>query len=350
MKKTSLLFCGNLILVIIFFSFNRTYAQNTKDATNYLMTIEKENNAITSDLWEYTTSVAHNKSAKKVEARRKDLLNTFTKAINKISSMDAFEGDNILRDSLVSFLQLCFDVLNQDYAKIVDLEEIAENSYDEMEAYMTAQEKANDKLDAANEKVSEIYIKFADKYKIRLTEKKDKITVNLIKAGEVLKYYNVIYLIFFKSFKQEAYLLDALEKNDLNSIEQNRVNLMQISSEDSKKLDTIKSFKGDNSIRSACVQLLKFYNIEASKKIQIFTDCELKKKNFEKVKSTVENKDETSTTKAEIDQYNNAAITYKKAINEYNKTNKELNELRNKYLSDWNYSVKNFMDKYVPKK
>ena len=350
MKNKLLVFYIFLFILIFNFSFNKTHAQNSKDATTYLLTIEKENSAITNDLWEYTSSVAHNKSAKKVESRRKDLLNTLTKAINKISSMEAFEGDNVLRDSLVSFLQLCYNVLNQDYGKIVDMEEIAEQSYDEMEAYMLAQEKANDKLDKANDQVSDIYINFANKYNIRLTEKKDKITVNLINAGQVLKYYNRIYLVFFKSFKQEAYLLNALEKNDLNSIEQNRNKLAQISSDDLKRLDSIKSFKGDNSIKSSCVQLLKFYNLEASKKIQILTNCELRKEDFEKIKSIVENKDETSRTQADIDQYNKTGIEYKKAIDDYNNTNKELNDLRNKYLSDWNYSVKLFMEKYIPKK
>ncbi len=350
MKKYLLVFQYALLFIFLVLAIEELKAQNTEDAATYLSLIEKENNAITKDLWDYTTSVAHSKNAKKIETRRKDLINTLSTAIVKISKMEAFEGDNILRDSLVSFLQLCFNVLNQDYAKIVDMEEIAEQSYDEMEAYMMAQEQANDKLDAANDMVADIYKKFAETHKIHLAEKKDKITLNLLNAGKVFKYYNVIYLIFFKSFKQEAYLLDALDKNDLNSVEQNRSKLIQTSSEDLKKLDTVKSYRGDLSIKSVCVQLLKFYNNEASKKISVLTDFELKKENFEKIKSTVEGKDETSRTQSDVDQYNKAAIDFKKAIDEHNKTNKELNDSRNKYLNDWNYTVNNFMDKFIPKK
>ena len=350
MKKNILVFQILSLFIIISLSVGKIKAQNKDNATSYLLVIEKENVAITNDLWDYTASVAHGKNAKKVESRRKDLINTLSKAINKIGSMDAFEGDNVLRDSLVSFLNLCSNVLNQDYAKIVDMEEIAEQSYDEMEAYMMAQEKANDKLDAANDMVTDIYKKFADNHKIHLTEKKDKVTVNLLNASKVFKYYNVVYLIFFKNFKQEAYLLDALEKTDLNSVEQNRSKLIQTSSEDLKKLDTIKSYKGDPSLKSACTQLLKFYNTEASKKILVLTDSELKKENFEKIKTVVENKDESSRTQSDIDEYNKAATIFKKAIDDNNRTNKELNDLRNKYLSDWNYTVNAFMDKYVPKK
>jgi hypothetical protein len=350
MKHKSLVFKYSLALIFVFLAAGRTTAQNSRDATSYLLTIEKENNAITKDLWDYTTSVAHGKNAKKIEARRKDLLNTLSKATTRISIMDGPEGDNILRDSLVSFLRLCFNVLNHDYAKIVDMEDIAEQSYDEMEAYMMAQEQASDKLDAANDMVTEIYEKFAFNHKIHLTEKKDKITLNLLNAGKVFKYYNVIYLIFFKSYKQEAYLLDALDKKDLNSFEQNRSKLIQITTEDLKKLDTIKNFKGDLTIKSSCFQLLKFYNTEASKKIMILSDFELKKENFEKIKSAIENKNETARTQSDIDQYNKAVTNFQKNIDEFNKTNKELNDSRNKYLSDWNYSVNNFMDKYVPKK
>jgi hypothetical protein len=350
MKKNIPVIRSMMIFIFIFSCFGKIMAQDKNDATAYLMVIEKENNAITKDLWDYTASVAHGKNAKKIESRRKDLINTLTKAIDKIGSMEAFQGDNILRDSLVSFLNLCYNVLIQDYAKIVDLEEIAEQSYDEMEAYMMAQEKANNKLDAANDMVTEIYKRFADDHKIHLLEKKDKITVNLLNAGNVFKYYNNIYLIFFKNFKQEGYVLDALEKNDLNSVEQNRSKLIQTSSEDLKKLDTTKSYKGDPSLKSACTQLLKFYNNEASKKILVLTDFELKKENFEKIKTAVENKDETSRTKSDIDEYNKAATSLKKAIDDNNRTNKELNNLRSKYLSDWNYSVNAFMDKYIAKK
>ena len=51
------------------------------------------------------------------------------------------------RDSVVRYLELSYAVLNNDYAKIMDMEEISEQSYDAMEAYMLAQQIANDKME-----------------------------------------------------------------------------------------------------------------------------------------------------------------------------------------------------------
>ena len=71
-------------------------------------------------------------------------------AKNNIAKMPDFEGDKSLRDSTVSYLSLCYNVLNEDYSKILDLEEIAEQSFDLMEAYLLAQQKAGEKLDEAS--------------------------------------------------------------------------------------------------------------------------------------------------------------------------------------------------------
>ena len=62
-----------------------------------------------------------------------------------ISGLPAFNGDKEYRDTAVSFMKLYYNVLNEDYAKIINLEEISEQSYDDMEAYMMAQEKVERK-------------------------------------------------------------------------------------------------------------------------------------------------------------------------------------------------------------
>ena len=38
--------------------------------------------------------------------------------------------------------------------------------------------------------------------------------ITIRKASESLSYYNQVYLIFFKCYKQEAYVLDAMQRND----------------------------------------------------------------------------------------------------------------------------------------
>jgi len=145
-----------------------TNAQSFSDAVSYMNYIGNEYQKITNDVMSYTSAVAHGKSARKQEKKRKELLQTALNTKNKIEKMPDFQGDHSLRDTAVSFLKLNYNVLNNDYAKIVDLEEIAEQSYDLMEAYLMALEIANEKLDNAFQIVIYQRNKFAEKNNINI--------------------------------------------------------------------------------------------------------------------------------------------------------------------------------------
>src|SRR5688572_29595752 len=102
-------------LCISLFITNSTKAQ--KSAVEYMVSINKELSVLMADTWDYTSAVAHGKTARKIDNKRKELIKTSLQAKNKISRMDAFEGDSGLRDSVVSFLNINYIVLNQDYEK-----------------------------------------------------------------------------------------------------------------------------------------------------------------------------------------------------------------------------------------
>lgn len=336
-----------LLTVIVFITFNTfSFAQG---AGNYMDKMSKEFNDISADMWDYTSAVAHGKSARKVESRRKDVLKSNKDAQVKIKNMGAFDGDMILKDSALSFLKLSYNVINFDYAKIVDMEEISEQSYDAMEAYLLAQEKANEKLNASSDMLSAQSKGFAARHNITLIDTEGKIEKNLNIAGKAFKFYNVAYLIFFKSFKQEAYMIDALNKNDVNALKQNADALAKSAVEGLQKLDTLKAFKGDNTLKIACKDMLTFYKNEATTKIPIMVNFAVKKENFDKIKTVIDAKEPKSRTKQDIDGFNVAVNDFNKASTEYNNVNNELNTNRTKFLSKWNDSVSNFLDKQVPK-
>ena len=321
-----------------------------QSAGDYLGKMSKEFKDITTDMWDYTSAVAHGKSARKVESRRKDVLKSNTDAQNKIKSMGAFENDKTLKDSVLAYLKLSYNVINYDYAKIVDMEEIAEQSYDAMEAYLLAQEKANEKLNASGDMLDKQYDIFAAKHGVTLIDNESKIEKNLKVAGEAFKYYNVTYLIFFKSYKQEAYMIDALNKNDVNALKQNADALAKVSGEDLKKLDTLKPFKGDGTLKVTCKDLLTFYKKEATVKMPVIINFAVKKENFDKIKTSFDAKAPKARTKEDVDGFNAAVNEFNKASAEYNTVNNELNTSRTNLLNKWNDAVARFLDKQVPKK
>lgn len=347
MKLKSILL---LTLCTLCFTVRPALAQDFKDPVAYMSFMGEENKAISKDLWSYISAVAHGKRAKKIEKRRKELITTTQNAKRKISRMPPFQGDTGLRDSVVAFLHLNYIVLKEDYGKIVDMEEISEQSYDNMEAFLMAKELANEKLDRAGEMLEEQNKVFADKHKINLTESKSNLSKKLEKAGDVFKYYNQVYLIFFKSYKQESYLIEAMQKGDLNALEQNKNSLLKFSEEGLLKLESIPRYKNDATLKLACIRMLDFYKMEAGEKIPEAVEFYLKGENMEKLKKAFDSKKQSELTQADVDQYNNAINDYNQTLSRFNNTNEMLNKMREKALDNWNRSVETFLDKQTPKK
>jgi hypothetical protein len=340
MKKTILL----LSLLISTFSIGQT----TKNALDYMNVISAEFKAIQSATWDYTRSAAKNKSARKIEKNRIELIQTISSSITKVKKMPEYKGEGYYRDSILSFLEMNKAVVSEDYEKIMNLEEIAEQSYDYMEAYLLAQKVASDKLHEAGERVDSVEQQFAKENNINLIKGEgDKVSVKLKKAGEVYAYYNPVYLIYFKSYKQEIYLLDALKKGDVSAMEQNRSMLEKTAEEGLKQLAKIKAFNGDESLKKAAIDMLTFYLDEAKNKIQTLIDFQTTIEGFEKAKATMESTKPKDRTQDDIDEYNKLVGEYNSGSAKYNKVNEELNNKRSKCIDNWNKTADNFTSKHV---
>jgi hypothetical protein len=351
MKKTkAIAFRVFSIILLVYLQSFISNAQSISQPGEYMSYISNQCNPIMQDYMSYTSAVAHGKSAKKVDSKRQALMQSVKSAITKVSVMGPFKGDKSLRDSTVRFLKIYNVVLNEDYGKILNLEEIAEQSYDAMEAYLLAQDLASEKLKKANDDLSLTEKAFAKTNNVNIIEGGEtELSVKLKKTGEVNKYHRVVYLIFFKSYKQELYMIDALKKKDINSVEQNKNSLIKFSDEGLAKLATIQPFVGDKSLVEACKQLLIFQNAEAKEKISKLTNFSIIEDNYNKEKKAFDAKKQEQRTQADVDQYNKAVNEYNQAINDYNKLNQELFEKRNTLINNWNKASENFFDKHVPK-
>jgi hypothetical protein len=277
------------------------------------------------------------------------MLQTVTDARKKIASLPPYQGDKSLRDSSARFLLSYYHILNDDYGKIVNLEEVAEQSYDAMEAYLLAQELAGAKIEEAGARLEKVEKDFAASHQITLVETSDELSRKSAQATKVNEYHRVAYLIFFKSYKQEMYLLDAIEKKNINAIEQNRNTLQKYAEESITKLAGVPAYDGDKSLVNACRQAQEFFRNECKDKIALLTNYYLKEENFLKIKQAFEAKRENDRTQADIDQYNKAANELNKAANEFNTVSKQLFEGRKQAIDGWNRASQHFLDKHVPK-
>jgi hypothetical protein len=249
----------------------------------------------------------------------------------------------------VEYFRIANLVLKEDYAKIVDMEAVSEESYDAMEAYMLARERANDKLVQASGMIEREQKAFAGSNNITLIASEDALDKKMAVAGEVYDTYNEIYLIFFKSFKQEIYLNDAIARQDINGIEQNRNALISSSKEGLKKLDAVKPYKNDKSMVEATRKLLNFYIEEGTNDVPKMADYFMKTENFNKVKKAFDEIPEKKRTQANVDEYNKAVNEMNAGVNTYNATNQNLNKKRSALIDGWNGAADKFTDTHVPK-
>lgn len=338
----------NIVLVMLslqFFCFAAT-AQDYEHAGEYMSAISKQRENVSKKFMSYASAAAHGKKAKTVENLRARLLDEVQEARMNIGGMPSFKGDKSYRDSTVVFIKLYFNVLNEDYSKIVNMEEIAEQSYDAMEAYMMAQELVDKKLEEGNQKMMLATEAFAAKNNIILNKDNSELGEKMKKVHEVNEYYNDLYLIFFKAYKQEGYLMAAVEKNNITGIEQNKSSLLKYAREGLEKIKTIKPFEGDNNLLNAARVVMSFYEKEVNEKMNTISEFYLTQERFETIKKEFTKK--SSPSKAEVDAYNKAVKDINASTDAFNNANQSLNKERNEVLNDWNKAVSVFLDEHTP--
>jgi hypothetical protein len=334
-------------LLICAFAFT-SFGQDFENAGQYMDYISKQQQSVSKKFLAYSSAVAHGKRAKKVENLRTKLLDEVQESRMNIGSMGTYKGDKSYRDSAVNFLKFYFTVLNEDYSKIINLEEVAEKSYDDMEAYIMAQELVDKKLEEENAKIKKASADFAKKNNINLIEDKSEIGQMLEKVGDVNEYYRKIYLLFFKANIQETNLLAALEKKNITGIEQSKSALLKYAQEGLTNIEAIKAFDGDNSLTTSFKNMMNFYVKEVNGGMKTISDFFLTKERFDALQKELDKKG-SNRTKEDVDNYNKGVKEINAASEKYNKTNKELFEMRKEALNDWNKAVNDFFDTHIPK-
>lgn len=336
------------ILPIAMFTLLACTAQ-AQQAVTYLGAISKEFTLISKDMMSYTSAASHARGAKKIEKRRLELINQIRQAEVNVRKMRPFNNDTGLRDSVVEYFNISRAVMQEDFARIVDMEEVAEQSYDAMEAYLLAKELAGQKMDKAFEKAGRQYEAFAKKNNITLTGGESEVSQKLAAASKVYSYYNKLYLLFFKSYKDETYLLEAIHNGTVSSKEQTKQALLASATEGLAAVGPIPGFKGDVTLKTACQKILSFYKDEAQTKAAMLIDFELKKENFEKVKEAFEAKNPIDRTQEDVNIYNAAVKDYNAAIGKVNAAMGDLDKTRTQLLNNWNKMADQFLDRHVPK-
>lgn len=335
-----------VLTTLCLFIINKSHAQDYDNAGIYMSAISKQRENISKKFMSYASAAAHGKRAKKVDNLRQKLLNEVQEARMNIAALPSFKGDKGYRDTSVNFMKLYYNILNEDYGKILDMEELAEQSYDEMEIYLNLRKMVDQKLDEGNIKMKAEQQSFANKYNITLIKSTDELSEKTKQVAESNDYYYEVYLVFFKANIQEQNMLTAMEKNNMTGVEQSKNSMLRYAEEGLEKLKPMKPFQGDFSLLGANRNMLNFYKQEAAGMNNV-TDYNLAKDRFEQVKQEFDKK--RNRTKEDTDNYNKAINEINAASQNYNKTINSMNSRRSELLNEWNKAVKVFFDEHTPR-
>ena len=337
-------------LLVLLVSTVITQAQDLDNPGEYMSAMYKTHQEMDQKYMAYTSATAHGKRARKVEKLRLQVLETIEKTKDKIMDLPFYKGDKSLRQSNIDYVDFCYQIFNEDYKKIVNEEEIAEQSFDEMQAHILFREKVDEKLKQANDNVNKASKDFAAKYKVNLIAGgKDDLGEKMEQANKVSKYYKPVYLIFFKCNWQNNAVTKALNLKKINDAEQARMSVIKYANEGLIELEKVVAFEGDGSVKMACRQALQGFKSLAENENAKATDFILKSESFEKLKKAMDAKDASERTKDDVDNFNKAVKEYNAAVNLSNQLGVNANTKQNDILKNWEETVAAFFDTHTPK-
>lgn len=339
-----------LIFFIVLLPARYINAQQFNDAVSYLEFINTENDLINNNVWQYTKAVAHETNPGKIENTRKELIKQIEESKKKILNITSYNNDDDYKNQFINFLNIYENIMNNDYANIVNMKEIAEQSYDYMEAYILMQEQVDKKMEQALDSIHMGMVTFTKKYDIKLLDAPESDLAKKMKiSNDVFQHKNDIYLPFFKANFQEGELIEGLSSNNVGIIQQKASTLSQFAHEGLDSLSAIAPYKKDNSLIMATKNILLFYVNEAEVKVPEMINFFLMKDKLDKLRETIENKKASERNNEEIQEYNKLVEQMNQRTELYNKTNNELNKTRSNLLAEWEKTSSNFLSRHIPK-
>src|SRR5664279_328367 len=115
-------------LIFIFYFAVKTNAQTIENAGDYMTAISNAQVEMDQKYMAYISASAHIRRERKIERMRTQALESISNAKYRTMALPKYKGDNSLRQAGIDYIQFCYRIFNEDYTKIVNMEEIAEQS------------------------------------------------------------------------------------------------------------------------------------------------------------------------------------------------------------------------------
>ena len=257
---------------LIPFFFFSSHAQeddfNFKNAADYNNFIMKEMAVAVQKNFEYIsfnvhlpTEQAGSEEFEQMEVKRKEVMEQIIQSKEKIKSMPALDGDTHLRDEAVEALLEYQHAFELDYKDIIGLKKKSKDSYEAMESYWKAEDKAEEKVNKATNRLRKAQQTYASKNNMTVADGKtdNALDQKMARITAVNNYWREIYLPFFKVSKEYDLLWDVLSREKSDPIDRQRGQVIRAASDVLPLLKAKPAFNGDVEFRDQTIDLLEYY-------------------------------------------------------------------------------------------
>ncbi len=279
-----------LVLTMTIASVVNCYAQdddeyNLKNASDYNNYIMKEMAAAVQKNFEYISFNVHSEEFDLMEAKRNEVTQQIIRSKEKIKNMPPLDGDTRLRDEAVETLTEYQHAFELDYKDVIGLKRKSKDSYESMEAYWKAEDKAEEKINKATTRLRKAQQVYASKNNMKVVDGKndDVLEQKMAKITAVNNYWRDIYLEFFKVSKEYDTMWDLLSKEKPLPLDQQRKQVMKAIDRSLPILKAKPGFNGDVEFRDQTVNLLEYYHKVAEQDFAKIVDVLSKKPTQEEI-------------------------------------------------------------------
>jgi len=131
---------NTLLFISLFIFLNDGFAQMDPTPFNNIL-VEEQNQVSTKNL-EYVSYSVHSDDYEAIEKKRFEVIFQVAKAHKVISAIQAPKEGQQMKDEVLEILDTYKEIFTYDFAEVVELKKSRESSYEAMEDYFKAQDKA----------------------------------------------------------------------------------------------------------------------------------------------------------------------------------------------------------------
>jgi len=314
------------------------------DAVSYMNQLFAPINDLQQISYYYLRSIVQMNGVKSSERKRAELIEGIKVARKFSNEFHAFNGDSTLITALFKYLDLTYLIFKEDYDKILDMDNIREQSIDDEEAYEIAVDKANEKHDAIFRSFEITDSLFAAKYKVPIDTVKSAMSIKIDNANRLLDYYSKIQRSVTRPHRYYGQAMGAQDEKNLALMEQNLISLRTYSDASLEKLKGQESFNGDSSLISAASNYISQLKTVGEQTIRANIDFILQAESFEKMSKKMMALDPQKRTAEEVETYNAEVSHYNKSIKEINSLNKTNYSMIDAAFKQWEKSIDTFLN------